>query len=199
MRASPRIQIGGALAAVLLSAPLGRWAWNRAAAPPPPIRLAAIIAAAAPPPAPTLSARALRQANLAWILAQQAVARELEQQPEWTSVEVARHTPDYYRQRLMALDRGGDLARARAAGQRAMVLARTPAETYRAATLMARLECDAGDHRAELRYAQKLLSLAPRRRGSSDALKHAAACNRPQIGPWQAAAPSGAASAWVPH
>lgn len=177
MRASPRLQIGGMLAAILVSGPIGRWAWNRATAPRPPVRSAAIIAAMTARVAVTPSANALRDAGLAWILAQQAVARELERQPEWSPDEVSGHIPDYYRQRLMALDRSGDLAHARLTDQRALALARTPAETYRATMLMARLEYDSGHHLAELRYARILIGLAPQRRNSLDALRHAAICN----------------------
>jgi hypothetical protein len=61
--------------------------------------------------------------------------------------------------------------------QMAAALARTPEESYQATVLLARLECDAGDHRAELEQAQGLMALAPRRRVSLMVLWRAARCN----------------------
>jgi hypothetical protein len=78
---------------------------------------------------------------------------------------------------LLARDRYGYLRRARVAARRAVVLARTPAEAYRATALVARLECYAGHHQAELERARRLVVLAPRQPLSWMALRRAARCN----------------------
>jgi hypothetical protein len=109
--------------------------------------------------------------------AQQAAARELELSPEAGPDSVIWHLTDAHRQYLMRVDRSGALGRARWAARRAAVLARTPSEQWRAAELLAGLECDTGNHRAELRYARQLIALQPQQRASWEALKHAAVCN----------------------
>jgi hypothetical protein len=114
---------------------------------------------------------------MGWIRAQQAVARELEVRLETEPDGVIGHSTDAYRRGRAALDGGGHLQRARAAADRAAALARTTAEAYGAAQLLARIECDAGHHGAELHYARRLMALGPGRRESLEALKHAAVCN----------------------
>jgi hypothetical protein len=128
-------------------------------------------------PAHTPSGEALREARGEWIRAQQAAARKLELSPESPPDGVSRHRTDELRQRLMALDPSGALHRARAAARRAASLARKPAERWRAIELLALLDCDAGDHAAELSCARQLTAMAPRQRASWELLKHAAVCN----------------------
>jgi hypothetical protein len=61
----------------------------------------------------------------------------------------------------MAQDRSGYLERALAAAERAVRLAQTPAEVYRATAVRARLECDRGNHQTELQQAKRLMALEP--------------------------------------
>lgn len=181
MRTSSQAQLLGAMGLCLLSAPLGRWAWDQLAAPP----IAGsrqTVSPGGPPaielaPAHSPSGQALREARAEWLRAEQAAARELEAWPEQQPDTIVRHLTDAHRQCLMALDRAGDLRRARAAAQRAAALARTATEAYRAAMVLARIECDAGDHHAELRQARRMMALRPQVRGSWETLKHAAVCN----------------------
>lgn len=79
--------------------------------------------------------------------------------------------------RLMARDGSGCRRRAQQAVERAAALAQSPGERYRAAALRAYLECEAGHPRAELRQAQTLMALAPRREESLVILRRAAMCN----------------------
>jgi hypothetical protein len=55
--------------------------------------------------------------------------------------------------------------------------AQNRAEAYRAALLLACLDCDAGDHQAELKHAWWMMVLQPRSKQSLYALRHAAWCN----------------------
>jgi hypothetical protein len=80
-------------------------------------------------------------------------------------------------QSLLARDRDGNLRRARDAARRAVALAQTPVEEYRAATLLAIIECELGHHRAELQQARRLVNLEPRNRNSLLAMRRAAECN----------------------
>lgn len=182
MRASGQAQLWSAMGLCLLSAPLGRWAWDQLAAPPGAGAQTAFLPAELPEfalaPARSSSGEALREARVEWIRAEQQVARALEQGPEAQPDGIVEHRTDALRQQLMALDRNGDLRRAGAAARRAEALASTPAQAYRAAAVLARIECDAGDHAAEIRQARRMVALRPRVRGSWEALKHAAVCNR---------------------
>jgi hypothetical protein len=180
MRAANQVQIIGALGIALLSVPIGQWGWNRITrlAPKRPGLLASSLALPGAP-FPSLgssSADALREARWEWVRAQQAVARELEARLKNEPNGMVRRATDAYRQRLAALDPGRALQRARIAARRAAALARTQDEACRATSLLARIECDAGHHREELRYARRLVALAPRRPASWDVLKHAAIC-----------------------
>lgn len=82
-----------------------------------------------------------------------------------------------FRQRMLARDASGDLRRSYTLAREAQVLARTPQEKYRAATLLAGIECERGDHEAELRWAQVLMALEPRNQASLRYLWRAARCN----------------------
>jgi hypothetical protein len=83
-----------------------------------------------------------------------------------------------WRRRLMAQDRTGDLGRALAAAREAALLARTPDEEYGAREWLVLIECDAGDHREELRQARRLAALQPQNEISWTSLRRAAHCNR---------------------
>jgi hypothetical protein len=109
--------------------------------------------------------------------AQEAVSRECEALEAWDPRLTEAAGDAALRRQLLAADRSGDLGWARVQAQMAAALARTPEETYEAVVLLARLECDAGDHRAELEQARRLTALAPRRRTSLTVLWRAARCN----------------------
>ena len=78
-----------------------------------------------------------------------------------------------WRRRLMARDRTGDVGRALAAAREAASLARTPDEEYRAREWLVLIECDAGDHREELRQARRLVNLQPQNENSWTSLRRA--------------------------
>jgi hypothetical protein len=140
----------------LLALPLLTLAW-RPSTPPP--------ADAPPVTHPTRQRRPSEEARReGWrccIQAQQAVVREAETLEAWDpEASRAKSWPDRRRE-LLAQDPGGFLQRGRAAAQRAAALARTPAEAFDAALLRARIECDLGNHAAELTQAQRLLARHP--------------------------------------
>jgi hypothetical protein len=117
---------------------------------------------------------ALQQARRLWGQAQTVIKPELDAQaadPYSTDPEGGR------RQRLTAQDRGGYLRRAEEAARRAVVLAKSPQETYEATLWLALLECDRGHHRAELQHTRRLVVLQPRNPASWGALRRAAECN----------------------
>lgn len=111
------------------------------------------------------------------IQAKQAADRGLETLEAWDTQAFERRSEQPWYQEEMRRDRQGDLGRARAAAREAAALARTPDEAYRAALLLAYLDCDAGDHQAELQQAQIMMALRPHERASIGALGHAARCN----------------------
>jgi hypothetical protein len=175
MRSSDQARLIAAMGLCLLAVPLGRWAWTRLAVPPVARRPEdEVVGRFTRIRSPTDAA--LREASLAWIQAQESVARELEALPTLTSEGVINHVGEAYRQGFLIRDRGGHLRRARAAAQRAATQARTPAEVYRAAEMLALIECDAGRHRVELQLARRLVHLDPRRQGAWARLRHAAVC-----------------------
>jgi hypothetical protein len=204
MRASNQAQLWGALGVCLLSAPLGRGGWDHLALPPPSGSRLGTWPAGLPlnelAPAHSPASQALREARQEWIRAEQAAARELEAWPEAQPDGILWHQTDAYREHLMALDRGGDLRRARAAARRAAALARSPAEVYHAAAVLARIECDAGDHTAELWQARRMVALRPRVRASWESLKHAAVCKwaHPARAPYRRRARSAASRGGAP-
>jgi hypothetical protein len=115
--------------------------------------------------------------------AQEAVSRECEaleeREPGRGDAGRTKTAPEdaALRRQLLAADHSGDLGWAHMQAQVAAALAHTAAEKYAAAVLLARIECDAGDHRAELEQARRLMALAPRRRSSLHVLWRAARCN----------------------
>ncbi len=118
---------------------------------------------------------ALREASCWESQAMQVVSDDLEAWAAWDPAAPVTLSKFAWRQGL-ARDRGGYLARARATAQRALALARTPAEAYRATWKLAQLECDAGHHAAELQQARRLLTLAPNDPESRWAVLHAQSC-----------------------
>jgi tetratricopeptide (TPR) repeat protein len=79
---------------------------------------------------------------------------------------------------LLLLSRGGDLYQAETLAQKAAALAHSPPEQFKAAFLLAQIECGLGRHRAELKQAQKMLALKPRNESSYLAYNRAVRCNR---------------------
>lgn len=117
-------------------------------------------------------ARDLRLRVVHWV-DQQRYALE-----SWDPSATANWNSETWRRELMAEAPGGDLRRARMAARRAAQSALTREEAYRAALLLARLECESGNHVEELRQAYRLLALEPRNQLTMRYLRHAAACNR---------------------
>jgi hypothetical protein len=110
--------------------------------------------------------------------AQDTVIAERETLMESLGPAFSEHVDDdRWRREQMAQDRHGLLRRARALASRAAALARSSQEEYRAARLLAHLECELGQHRAELRQARKLRALAPFRAEAASALAQALQCN----------------------
>jgi hypothetical protein len=174
MRATLRNAVTGVLGLCLLSVPVLRLAYlrSRASSPPGATFLMPL------PPRSTPADRALREAQewrlqAMWVADQEREAQEACDPDPITSVDREAER----RRRLIARDRCGYLGRARSAAQQAAALARTPAETYRAAALLARLECYTGHHQEELRQARRLVTLAPWNPRSWMALRRAARCN----------------------
>jgi hypothetical protein len=115
-----------------------------------------------PPPRPrTPSQVAWQTAQWQWMLAQQAVCRQIEALEEWDPEAMNGSAPEVCRRQLLARDASGGLRRAREAAIQAQTLAQTPREAYRATLLRLRLEREAGHHQAELQQARRLLQLAP--------------------------------------
>jgi hypothetical protein len=105
-----------------------------------------------------------------------AVKQELETVDGWDPAGMARDADERWRQEQLAQDRSGDLHRARIAAEKAMTIARTPDETFRATELLARIECDLGRHEVEFQQSQRLIALQPQDPRSLLALRHAAYC-----------------------
>jgi hypothetical protein len=120
---------------------------------------------------------ALRQAWQRRTHARIAEKQEREALEAWDPMGTSRVTSESLRREWLARDPHGDLRWAQVKTQQAAVLARTPREEYRAALLLARIECDLGRHDRELLHAQKLMKLEPQDQRSQDALKHAVCCN----------------------
>jgi hypothetical protein len=132
----------------------------------------------APPGNP--SEAALREACWSWTRAQRAATAELDLYESWDQRSL--DGPDgsereRWRRLAMSRDPSGELRRARAAALHAEKLAQTAGDTYEAAMLLSRIECDLGHHPAELQQARILMRLAPRRRESLAILQRAAERN----------------------
>jgi hypothetical protein len=174
MRTATRIQITGALGLCLLGAPLLRLVYPG----PGVASLTQTAARRPPPPGYTPSKRALWEAQ-GWRLQAFLAAddeREAHEACDPSPITSVDREPGR-RRWLIARDRYGYLRRARDAARGAVTLARTPAEAYHAAALLARLECYAGHHQAELEQARRLVVLAPRKQQSWMELRRAARCN----------------------
>ena len=129
------------------------------------------------PPIPRSPSEASRrEASRYWIQARERVSEELDRQEEWDANGIHLTQRERRRQSMMAMDAGGDLVRARTAAARAETLARTADETYQAAVLLSRIECELGHHEAELRQSRLLVRLQPRDPLALTLLEHAAVC-----------------------
>jgi hypothetical protein len=136
----------------------------------------------APAPPRTPCERALREAR-SWLLrAVQQVNEEREALEAAAPGPVPGDVQEAWWRQLMVRDRSGALHRARVTARRAAALARTRDEKYHVALLLTRLECYAGHHRDELRQARRLIALHPGDPSAVQALRHAAACNRIELG-----------------
>ncbi len=82
----------------------------------------------------------------------------------------------------MALDRSGDLSRARALALRAAGLARGPVEAYRSAELLVLIEHETGHHDRELDEARLLVKLRPGSERAYAVLRRAEGCRARQPG-----------------
>jgi hypothetical protein len=129
-------------------------------------------------PAPGSPFEAALQEAKAWRLRAREVAkREMEAWEERDPARAGDADAEAWRHGVLAVDRGGDLRRARARARQAEKLARTPAEASRAAELLVLLECEAGHHAAELRQARRLVALQHGNWRSLTVLRRAAICN----------------------
>jgi hypothetical protein len=81
------------------------------------------------------------------------------------------------RRQLMARDQGGYLRQARLTARRALAVANGSSERYRVTEALACIECESGDHQAELRRARQLVDLAPSDPMAMMVLHRAERCN----------------------
>jgi hypothetical protein len=119
---------------------------------------------------------ALREARFWHLRAMQEVSAQFDALEAWDPDALAVRDVATWR-RLMAGDRRGDLRRAREAARRAVRLARTPEDAFQTRLMLSRLDCEAGDHEAELQQARQVIALRPRSFLSLVTLKRAAECN----------------------
>jgi hypothetical protein len=134
-----------------------------------------------PPPPSSPSAAARRIARRCWARAALAVINDREVLEAWDPDGTDNLNQEQWRRQLMAADRSGELKHALKWGRHAAALARTPEDTYMAARLLDRLECDAGHHDEELAHARKLMALQPRNIESLMLLQRAAVCNHREL------------------
>lgn len=163
--------IAGAVGVCLLTVPVLCLRW-----PQPEPAWPASLRRRLPPPPATPSEAVRRAARWNWVRAEQAVNRERELLEAWDPATEDLNQ-EKWRQQLMAADPHGELKQALKLARRAAALARRPADSYAAAQLLARLECDAGHHEAELEQARKLMAMRPGSQYSLITLQHAAICN----------------------
>ncbi len=134
-------------------------------------------ASAITPPLPSTQSpadRALREAWQKRLQAEAEVDRERYAVEAWDP-EAARIDPSRWRQQLMASSI--HLKGARDAALQARELAQTTDERYRASRLLAWIECNLGQHEAELGEARRLVALKPEKKQVWLWLRRAARCN----------------------
>lgn len=166
------IQIALALGLCLWIVPV-RW--------PAPARSAALVVEPAehivlPPPGSPFEV-ALQEAKAWRLQAREAAKREMEAWEAQNPAAAGEADAEAWRRGVLAIDRGGDLRRARARARQAERLARTTAEAARAAELLVLLECEAGHHATELRQARRLVALRHGDWRALTVLRRAAICN----------------------
>lgn len=172
MRVRHKARVAGAWGLALLSAALLRGSSPRS------VPLVSVPEYRVAPPPHLSPSDAARWAGWRYrIQARQAADRGVEALEAWDPKAFERRSEQPLLQEEMLRDRQGDLGRARAAARQAAALARTPGEAYRAALLLAYVDCDAGDHEAELQEARRMMALQPHEEASMGALLHAAHCN----------------------
>jgi hypothetical protein len=120
---------------------------------------------------------ALLEARHWRVKAMLVVNQERDAMEAWDPRALDSANQETLRRQLMARDRCGYLHQARRVALRALTLARGSAELYRVTEALACIECESGDHHAELRRARQLVALAPRGRLASMVLHRAERCN----------------------
>jgi hypothetical protein len=171
MRAERRIWATAVLGVCLVGTPL---LWLRAVRSRARSLVNSPVAATSSPP-PGQFDTALREAGRWQYRAAEAVDRQMDELAEREPDRLNGTAVGDYRRLFMA--RSPDILRAERATQRAMVLARTSSERFRAAALLSRLECNLGRHARELQQARLLMSLQPHNPVSLRVLDRAAKCN----------------------
>lgn len=168
-----RISMNGALLLCLFLSLLLQWlAWKQPIAPTPTTRVFSLAA-----PANSPCGAALQQAWRWKTRARMAMIEAREKLDAWDP-QAMTEDMDAWRQQWQAADPNGDLHRAREWARRAAILARTKRDRYRAAALLARIECELGYHQSELQYAKIQAALEPNKIETIDAMHHAMFCNK---------------------
>jgi hypothetical protein len=114
---------------------------------------------AAPPGPRTAFLAPYAQARQSYLRARIITKGQLEALEEWDPDSIRGSTPEIYRKSLIARTR--EIGLAEAAAHEAARRAKTKDEVYRAARLLAQIERDLGNHRAEMEQAKKLVALQP--------------------------------------
>lgn len=169
MRSTWRMAMIGALAVVGLSLPFLR--------PRPTMSLHPKGLIPAPPPHSAAEA-ALRRAQQYRTRARIAVSEQQSGLEAWDPQASNAMNADAWRLQQLALDRHGNLRQARYWARQAALLARTQADAYHVAELQVLLDHEAGDHDAEHKEAQRLITLAPGSGRARMVLRRAEACYR---------------------
>jgi hypothetical protein len=172
MRVTSRALTFQALGLALLGAGVVRWAWERPREPE-----TMVAACRAPRGAPaSASAAALRAARYCRLRAQQVADRERYRLEAWDPDAAAGVDFEPWRLQLLAADPTGALAQSRTGALRAAALARSAPDAAMAEELLALIEHERGDHRAELEHARRLVALPPGRSRGEPLLRRALRC-----------------------
>jgi hypothetical protein len=118
---------------------------------------------------------ALIEAKATWVWGILTTSRSLEQLEEWDPA--AATATDHSERWRELVAQNPEVRRACQSAVRAVVLARNSDEQFRAARLLALIECAQGHHREDLQQARQLVALAPRDELALLWLRRAARCN----------------------
>jgi hypothetical protein len=163
------LAIGG-FAGCLLAAHLLRAALPL---PPAPAPSALPLVHQGPPRSPSEAAR--RESQRHWMRALSEAGGQLEVLAEWDPQADAGCLEGRQWQALIC--RSAEVPLARRAARRTAELARNDNEAFRAARLLALIECSTGHHQEELQQARRLVALLPHDEGALLWLRRAARCN----------------------